>query len=100
MVIEGMGTRLFPCGDSVLRLLSTPHTVTKGPRETLCSTPTPTGDPIMYAPGIGIPEDSDMHPAMRTTDWLSPVCVEWSPHLPWMLASLSCHVWGPLKPGP
>ena len=42
----------------------------------------PTGDPIMYTPGIGIPEDSDMHPAMRTTGaGCLLVCVEWSPHL-------------------
>ena len=27
----------------------------------------PTGDPIVYTPGVGIPEDFDMHPAVRTT---------------------------------
>ena len=32
LVVEGVGTRPFPCSDSVLCLLSTTHTVTKGPR--------------------------------------------------------------------
>ena len=59
----------------------------------------PTGDPIVYTPGVGIPEDSDMHPATGAGCLLVTLCVEWSPSLTRMLASLSCHVWGPLKPG-